>query len=298
VPSPADLPPRVSAFPAGAAIAVGVAVAGFALLREGTPIGVGPALGVAVALAIYLPWTRRDRRRRRLAAEPFPEAWRAILEEWVGFYQELDATEKARFERETRFFLDEQVITGVRAAPLGDELKLLVAASAIVVIFGRSGFRYPRLRDIVVYDEAFDDEYNVSSDGNILGMVHAQGPILFSARSLRQGFRGEHDGRNVGYHEFAHVLDFERGEADGVPGFMPWGIVRPWLHAMHEETVRVQKHRSVLREYAATNQAEFFAVASEMFFERPGRLKNKQPELYALLRETYGQDPAKKHPER
>lgn len=292
------IPPRVSAFPAVAALLSGAAVTGFAFLREGTPPWVGPVLGVAVAIAIYFPWTRRDRRRRRLAAEPFPPAWRALLEEWVEFYRELEPTEKARFEREVRFFLDEQVITGPRAAPVDDELKLLVAASAIVVIFGRSGFRYPRLRDIVVYDEAFDDEYNVRSDGNILGMVHAQGPILFSARSLRRGFRGEDDGRNVGYHEFAHVLDFDRGDADGVPGFMPWGAIQPWLHVMHEETVRVQKHRSVLREYAATNQAEFFAVASEMFFERPTTLKKKLPELYELLCAAYGQDPAADHPER
>lgn len=286
-----SLPPRVSALPAGVALVAGALLSVLSLSRGAAP-WLALLLGLALALAVYLPWTRRDRRRRRLAKEPFPEDWRATLEEWVGFYRSLDEGGRRRFEREVRFFLDEQVITGPRAAPLDDELRLLVAASAVVLAFGRRGFRYPRLRDVVVYDDAFDDRYDVRADGDILGMVHGQGPILFSARSLRQGFRGEHDGRNVGYHEFAHVLDFEQGRADGVPGFMPWGAIQPWLRVMHEETARAGRHRSLLRRYAAKNEAEFFAVATEVFFERPDALAEKHPELYRLLRDTYGQDPA------
>lgn len=289
-----DLPPPFSLWRGLLSALAGATVAGFVALRFDAPIWVAPAVGVAIAALGYLIATRKDRRRRRVAARPFPEAWRAILDEWVGFYRDLDAPARARFEREIAIFLDEQVITGPRGAALDDELKLLVAASAVVVVFGRPGFRYPQLRDVVVYDQAFDDEYNVKEDGNILGMVHGQGPILFSARSLRQGFRGEHDGRNVGYHEFAHVLDFEYGRADGVPGFMPWGAIQPWLKEMHSETAKIEAHRSVLRTYAAENEAEFFAVATEVFFERPTQLKTKAPELYALLTQAYGQDPAER----
>ncbi|MEC7519623.1 MAG: zinc-dependent peptidase [Myxococcota bacterium] len=287
-----DLPPALSPWRALLSALVGAAVGGFVHLRFDAAVWVGPATGLAVAAAAYWIATRKDRRRRRVATRPFPAAWRDILEEWVGFYRDLDAPGRRRFEREVAIFLDEQVITGPRGAALDDELRLLVAASAVVVVFGRPGFRYPQLRDVVVYDQAFDDEYNVKADGNILGMVHGQGPILFSARSLRQGFRGEHDGRNVGYHEFAHVLDFEYGRADGVPGFMPWGAIQPWLEQMHAETAKIEKHRSVLRQYAAENEAEFFAVATEVFFERPEQLKKKAPELYALLTQAYGQDPA------
>ncbi len=195
-----------------------------------------------------------------------------------------------------RFFIDETTITGPRAAPVEDELKVLVAVSAVVLIFGRPGFRYPRLRDVIVYESAFDEDYAMRENANVLGMVHAQGPIILSARSLRQGFRNERDGHNVGYHEFAHVLDFQSGDADGVPGFMPWAAVRPWIERMHAETMRVEKRRSLLRRYAATNEAEFFAVATEMFFERPRELMKKHPELYALLIDAYGQDPAKTRP--
>ncbi len=286
-------PPRVAGFPAVASSLIGAAVGGFALARTGTPLWLAPALALGVAAAIYAVWTRRDRRRRRLARQPFPSAWRKVLEEEVGFYRQLDEGERRRFEREVRFFLDEQTITGPRGAPIDDTLAVLVAASAVVLVFGRPGHRYPKLRDIVVYDGAFDEDYSVRASGNILGMVHAQGPILFSARSLRSGFRGERDGRNVGYHEFAHVLDFDTGQVDGVPSFMPWSAVAPWVKVMHAETAKVEKKRSLLRGYAATNEAEFFAVATEMFFERGAQLKAKHPELYQLLVEAYGQDPAR-----
>lgn len=247
-------------------------------------------MGLLTTLALGWFIGRRDRRRRAIAASPFPIAWRSTLQEFVGYYRDLDPEERERFETEVGWFIDEQVITGPQGADVEDELKVLVAASAVVVVFGRRGFRYPQLRDIVIYEGAFNEGYD--QGGNILGMVHGQGPIIFSARSLRQGFRGEHDGRNVGYHEFAHVLDFDQGRADGVPGFMPWASVQPWLKVMHDETSQIERHRSVLRQYAATNEAEFFAVATEMFFERPRELQEKQPELYALLRQTYGQDPA------
>jgi Mlc titration factor MtfA (ptsG expression regulator) len=284
------LPPRVAWLPLIGSLLIGGAVALFVALREDPPGWL--ALGPLVAALLYVLATRRDRRRRRLAREAFPEAWRAVLEGEVGFYRELSDREKRRFEREVRFFLDEQLVTGPRGAAIDDELRVLVAASAVVLIFGRPGYRYPRLRDVVVYEGAFDEDYEVHPSGDILGMVHAQGPILFSARSLRAGFRGEHDGHNVGYHELAHVLDFDSGRADGVPGFMPWAAVRPWVARMHTEMAKAEKGRSILRRYAATNEAELFAVATEMFFERPAQMKEKHPDLYALLRQAYGQDPA------
>lgn len=288
----AELPRVVTPLPVIGSASLGVAIGGLAWWRLGASPAVAALVGLAVAAVAWLFWTRRARRRRELAQAPFPEAWRELLDEWVDYYRTLDAGEKGRFEREVQIFLDEQTITGPRGAPLEDELRVLVAASAVVVVFGRRGFRYPQLRDIVVYDRAFTEEYEEKDGANILGMVHGQGPIVLSARSLKQGFRGEHDGHNVGYHEFAHVIDFEQGRADGVPSFMPWSAVRPWLKVMHEETARVERRRSLLRRYAATNEAEFFAVATEAFFERPERMQKKHPELYELLVEAYGQDPA------
>jgi len=275
----------------GSALAIALALALFAALRfgphvAGLVLAVALAIGVAVAVIPVL-------RRSRVRSTPLPEAYRAILERDVHAYRGLDARDKTRFEADVVLFLAEQNITGPRGEKLDDELRVLVAASATIVAFGRPGFRYPKTRDVVVYEGTFDEGYAVDGkDANYLGMVHGSGPILFSARALRDGFRNPRDASNVGLHEFAHVLDFQSGQADGVPGFMPWQAVKPWLHVMHAETKRIQRHESILRDYGAKNEAEFFAVATEMFFEQPARMKEKQPQLYELLRETYGQDPA------
>jgi Mlc titration factor MtfA (ptsG expression regulator) len=285
----ADLPPALDRGRLAFALVVGGLVAVFPLVGGG-PWWLPAFLGPAVALPLYLPLTRRGRRRRRLAMTPFPEGWRATLEDYVAFYRDLDPVGRARFEARVRWFLDEQRIVGPKGAEVEDELRVLAAASAIVLTFGRPRYAYPTQRDILIYEGSFDDDYQ--EGGNILGVVHAQGPVILSARSLRGGFRGAHDGRNVGYHEFAHVLDFEGGPADGVPSVMPWAAVRPWVALMREEAVRIEEGDSVLRRYALENEAEFFAVATEAFFERPRRLAGRHPELYALLRATYGQDPA------
>lgn len=273
-------------------VAIALAASIFPALRFGAPAGVG-VFGVVVVVGVLgslMPvW-----RRARVRAAPFSPAQRAILERDVDAYRKLDARERARFEADVAVFLTEQNVTGPRGEPIDEELRVLVAASAALVAFGRPGFRYPKTRDVVVYDDTFDERYVVGGqDANLLGMVHGSGPILFSARALRDGFRNPHDASNVGLHEFAHVLDYQGGRADGVPSIMPWAVVKPWLRVMHEETERIEHHQSILRQYAATNQAEFFAVATEMFFEQPERMRENHPELYELMQRTYGQDPAK-----
>lgn len=289
---PPLLPPLLAIF----ALAVGAASGLFAAVAEAS-IVIAIGVGVVMTLGTAFLVTRRERRRRRIAREPFPPAWRTVLEEQVAYYRGLDVAGRARFEREVAIFLDEQRVTGPRGAPLADDLRVLVAASAVALAFGRPGYRYPTTRDVVVYDDAFGDDYEVDAGGPILGMVHAQGPILFSAKALRAGFRGAHDGRNVGYHELAHVLDFDGGPADGVPALMPLARIAPWTRVMAHESRQLERRlesrrKTVLRPYALTNEAEFFAVATEVFFEQPRMLKTKHPELYDLLRETYRQDPA------
>lgn len=272
-------------------VVLGTVVVGLAATAAG---GVGWGAGAAGAALVAGLWvaTRRARRRARLDREPFPEAWRDVLQRRVAYYGRLSDPERARFEREVRYFLHEHVITGPRGEALDEELRVLVAASAVIVVFGHPTFRYPRLRDIIVYPDAYGKDYEVHRRGTRLGEVGGQGPIILSARALREGFADDADGRHVGIHEFAHVLDFTGGRANGVPSFMPWRCVRPWLELVHQETCKVERRRSILRRYAATNEAEFFAVASEVFFEQPQDMRREHPELYDLLRTVYGQDPA------
>lgn len=272
------------------AVLIGSALGGLVALIAHAWIG-AVAGGVA-ALTLLIVFTHRARRRRRLAKLPFPSSMRDVLHETVPYYERLSESERTRFEREIIFFLDEHVVTGPRRAPLSERVRVLVAASAVMLVFGRPSFRYPRLRDIVVYQDAFDEAYREGHAKHILGMVHGQGPILFSARALEEGFKNPRDGHHVGLHEFAHVLDFQTGDIDGIPSLMPWQSIAPWIRVMHDEVRRVRARRSILRRYATTNEAEFFAVATEAFFERPRELRQKHSELYALLRDTYGQDPA------
>lgn len=233
-----------------------------------------------------------------MIAEPFPEPWRALLERRVDFYRQLDEPGRQRFEDDVRIFLAEQRIDAAQGseAAVDDEIRLLIASSAATLGHGMPNFEWPRMRDIVVFPRSFDEQYRDDGENpNIAGMVHSQGPILYSARDLRLGFR-RHDGHNVGIHELAHVLDLADGRADGVPVGAGWSSSAPWLEIVSDRLTKLRKTRkrgrSSLREYAGTNEAEFFAVAVEGFFEQPTRLRDDDPELYAMLRDYFGQDPA------
>lgn len=257
------------------------------------------ALGIACGGLWYAWMAGRFHRRRALVAQPFPEAWRNILERRVGFYRELDdEAARRRFEDDIRIFLAEQRIYGAGQGQdqleIGDETRLLIAASAAILCHGMPSFEWPRMRDIVVHPRAFDENYG-NEDPTIAGMVHLQGPILYSERDLRLGFR-RHDGHNVGLHELAHTLDLADGHADGVPIGAGWASNAPWVSIISDRLAKLRAHRypNVLRDYAATNEAELFAVAVEAFFERPHQLREKDPELYGMLRDYFGQDPAAK----
>ena len=280
---------------ATAATIAGVGLVG-AVLAEWSWLGA--AVGAGLGGAWYLVMAGRYHRRRALVASPFPDTWRQILDRRVDFYRELDDEGRRRFEDDVRIFLAEQRIYGAGEGQdrleIGDETRLLIAASAAILAHGLPRFEWPRMRDIVVHPRAFNEDYG-SEHANISGMVHYQGPILYSERDLRHGFR-RHDGHNVGLHELAHVLDLADGHADGVPIGAEWASSAPWLGIVSDRLAKLRSDRypHVLRDYAATNEAEFFAVAVEVFFERPHQLADKDPELYAMLRDYFGQDPAAK----
>ncbi len=268
---------------------VGVALAAWPWLSAGVTAGLGGLW--------YLWMAGRYHRRRALVAQPFPEAWQKILTRRVNFYREFDDDDaRRRFEDDVRIFLAEQRIYGAgegeHQLEIGDETRLLIAASAAILSHGIPNFEWPRMRDIVVHPRAFNEDYG-SEHPTISGMVHYQGPILYSERDLRHGFR-RHDGHNVGLHELAHVLDLADGHADGVPVGASWASSAPWLAIVSDRLAKLREdhYPHVLRDYAATNEAEFFAVAVEAFFEKPRQMQGKHAELYELLKAYFRQDPA------
>jgi MtfA peptidase len=252
------------------------------------------ALGPAMALAWLVFTLRRYGRRWRLLRRPMRDDWRSILKRRVPFYRGLQGEPARRFENDLRIFLAEQQIYGAHGVQVDDETRVLIGASAAMLGHGLPDFEWPNVRDIVVYPGTFDEEYAVGT-GSISGMVHRQGPVLFSQQDLRHGFRRPDDGHNVGLHELAHVMDMNTGHADGLPSGLSWVATAPWIEIMADRLRRIRRrrYRHVLRDYAGVDEAELFAVAVEVFFERPRHLRARDPELYEMLAGYFGQDPAR-----
>jgi MtfA peptidase len=252
------------------------------------------ALGPAAALLWLGVTLRRYVRRWRLLRTPMQGDWPALLERRVPFYRRLDAEGRRRFEHDLRIFLAEQRIYGAHGVKVDDETRVLIGASAAMLGHGLPDFEWPNVRDIVVYPGTFDEEYAVGR-GSISGMVHRQGPVLFSREDLRHGFLRADDGHNVGLHELAHVMDMGTGYADGLPSGLSWVATAPWIEVMADrlQRIRRRRYRHVLRDYAGVDEAELFAVAVEVFFERPRHLRARDPELYRMLAGYFGQDPGR-----
>ncbi len=248
-----------------------------------------------LALAIYLFLTRKFRRRARLLQTAFPEEWREILYSRVGFYRRLDGAERRRFENDIRVFLAEKRISGIKT-DVDTTTRLLVAASAVIPIFGFPEWEYDNLAEVLIYPSSFnrDKQFEGNLRRNILGMVHTSGALnrimILSKKDLFDGFDQEGLDQHVGLHEFAHVLDAADGEVDGVPLGIKRECLQPWLHVMASEIERLEKGLSRLNPYALTNRGEFFAVATEAFFKTPQQMMRDHPELYRVLECIFEQD--------
>ncbi len=245
--------------------------------------------------AVYvLAYLRRWRRRLRLAERGLSGEDRTVLERRVSFYARLHEEDRRRFEALVAVFLGEHSITGVDDVEVTREVRLLVGASAVRLVFGRPEWEYPDFGEILIYPGPFrtDGSYSTQLDDPSTaasGLVHSIGGVIISLPDLYRGFDDETDGYNVGYHEFAHVLDGRR--PDGVPDNLELGAYRGWAQVMHSEFERVRRGDSLLRGYAGSSPAEFFACSVEAFFEEPVRMRRAAPELYDQLAGYFNQKP-------
>jgi len=246
----------------------------------------------------------RDRRRERLRAEPFPAEWREILERGFPLYGRLPAEDRRELEGHVRVFVEEKSFEGAGGLEMTDEVRVTVAAQACVLLLHRDTDYYPRMRSVVVYPAAYVAEHRSAEGGVVtegvearLGESWSSGAVVLSWGDVRAGARDLRDGHNVVFHEFAHQLDLEGGGVDGVPELEGASAYRAWARVFAAEYLELRRdaaqgRRSVLDDYGATDPAEFFAVATEAFFEKPLALRRKHPELYAELASYYLQDPA------
>jgi Mlc titration factor MtfA (ptsG expression regulator) len=261
---------------------------------------IGLAVLALVTFLIYRYVTAGTRQRTAVLRQPFPEAWRQLLTERVAFYVALTDTEKLRFEKQVQLFLAQTRITGIKTQ-VDDATRLLVAASAVIPIFGfRGGWEYDNLGEVLVFPDAWqlprDESQEVAPlEGTLLGSVQnfqTDHYMRLSKAALEQGFRDAKDKQNVGIHEFAHLLDQADGQIDGVPLLLlPPALVPEWQRVMHEEIEQIRAGKSTIGDYGGTSTAEFFAVVLEYFFEKPEQLEAHHPALYELLTRTFRQDP-------
>jgi Mlc titration factor MtfA (ptsG expression regulator) len=230
-------------------------------------------------------------KKRKISIKPIPGNYKVILASHVPFYQELDQNRKAEFENRIQHFLATTRITGIRTN-VEDLDKVLVAASAVIPIFNFPGWEYVNLHEVLLYPDSFDHEFQQEgSHRSIIGMVGSGAlnhVMILSQHELRQAFINKSGKMNTAIHEFVHLVDKTDGSIDGIPEFiLEKKYILPWLELMRKEIELILKERSDINPYGATNEAEFFAVVSEYFFERPKLLKEKHPELYELLAQIF-----------
>ncbi len=246
----------------------------------------------AIFAFILIKLLKKD--KWKLPSKPFPKEWRSVLLEKVNFYNALNADERKQFEYEVQEFLLNHRITGISTKiDIVDEL--LVAASAVIPIFGFPEWRYINLYEVLIYPSAFNEKFETTGpDRRILGMVgtgYMDGKMILSQKALHHGFANDTDKRNTAIHEFIHLIDKSDGIIDGVPSLlMEKPYIIPWLDLMQKKIAEIYKMKSDINPYGGTSQIEFFAVVSEYFFERPKLLTKKHPELYYILEEVFEQN--------
>jgi Mlc titration factor MtfA (ptsG expression regulator) len=252
---------------------------------------------------VLFSWLR-SRRRAKLLAEPMPAEWPGYLERNVPLYSRLTEAERARLRNILRVLVAEKQWEGCGGLTMTDEVKVTVAAHAALLLLGIDHDYFARVMSILVYPSGFrSPEGWMRADGVVdlsagaLGEAWYDGPVVLAWDSVLEGGRDPKDGRNVVLHEFAHQLDYLDGVADGTPVLRREGDYAKWQEVMTREFERLKRESehgrpAVLDEYGATNHAEFFAVATEAFFEKSRQMYARHPELYGVLSEYYGQDPA------
>ena len=250
----------------------------------------GGALGLVAAGLLWRALSARAVRRERVRAAPFPDEWRRILEDRYDHYHRLPPELRRRFEGQVAVFLDEKRITGVEVE-VDLELRLLVAASAATLTAAWEGSHWDHLAEVLLYRRNFGRDYSFDQS-DLAGQAHPWGTVILSVPALEDSFDDPDDGFHVGLHEFAHLLDVEQTHFDGVPRGLDPARSREWLEVVDKELDRLRRGKSALDPYAGESPAEFLAVAVETFFERPLALRARHREVYAILRDYFGQDPA------
>jgi MtfA peptidase len=272
------------------------------------PEATAPLLLVALALLGAAAWLwgaplALGFRRHRIRRQPFPRAWRDVLQRrWAGWPQ-LPADLQLQVKKTTQVLLAEKPFIGCQGLVITDEMRVLVAAQASLLLLNRRAGYFRNLRQVLVYPGAFVVDRAVN-DGAVVrderralaGESWQQGQLILSWDDVLQGAAQPGDGRNVVIHEFAHQLDQESGPANGAPWLVSPARRKRWAAVMADEFEQLRQrlhggHTGLIDAYAATDPAEFFAVVSEVFFEQPAALAKEHPALFKEFAQYYATNP-------
>lgn len=246
----------------------------------------------------------RRKHRHKLRNHALPDSWRKIIRTNVPIYQQLPEKLQQQLEGHVMVFLDEKDFEGCQGLEVTDEIKVTIAAQACMLLLNREPTYYPKLDTILVYPKAYiargisrvGDQFVHEQESARLGESWLNGSVILAWDHVKMQAGDFCDGHNVVLHEFAHQLDQEDGAGDGVPILAQHSNYMAWSRVLGDDYKnlcdKTLKHKpDVLDDYGATNPAEFFAVATETFFEKPHQLKEKHPALYAELAEYYKLEP-------
>ena len=258
---------------------------------------------ILVSGALYAGWILfRNRRRKFLRTLPLKPEWLEFLEKNLEIYRRLPASLKEELHGHIQVFLHEKSFEGCGGLELSDEIKITIAAQACLLLLNRKTNYYPKLVSILVYPSTFIVKDQRDGLGVVipaqsrLGESWRTGIVVLAWDEVLSGAHNPDDGDNVVLHEFAHQLDQEDGEADGTPILEKRSQYMSWARVLSKEFKSLQKNSfkelaTVMDHYGATDAGEFFAVATETFFEKPQQMKLKHPELYDELKSYYKVDP-------
>lgn len=267
-----------------------------------------PTLLIVLAL-VALAWPlagplRLRCRRARLARQPFPHEWRSILRRRVPLVRRLPADLRLQLQQHIQRFIAEVPFIGCAGQAIDDEVRVTIAAQACLLLLNRGG-GFEGLTEVLVYPGAFavnrvqTEPGGVQHEGRqaLAGESHGRGAVVLSWQDALDGAADPSDGRNVVIHEFAHRLDQDHGGANGAPWLGPRRGYEEWSRVLGMEYSALQARvaagqEGLISAYGATDPAEFFAVVSELYFERPVELRDAHPALYGQLRRAYRTDPS------
>ncbi len=259
-----------------------------------------------MVLNFFFSWLRK-RRHRKLLADPFPDEWHRHLRLNLSFYALLSPGERSRLRDLVQIFIHEKEWEGCRGLEITDRMKVIIAAQACLLVLETRRTRFDHVQTILVYPaEFFVEDRRVGPAGTMsidlqghLGEAWHRGPVVLSWADVQRRDRLLHHGINVVFHEFAHQLDMLDGMINGTPPlesreeYEEWGDVMTVEFEKLVEQSRLDR-ATLLDQYGAENPAEFFAVCTECFFERPLAFARRHRKLYDLLMGFYRQDPAER----